>query len=402
MASSPSSSMTAQQQAQQQNMLARRAIQAKAVLMTQQIFGQTVANQAAQPQITVTPRTVGLVLGFWVQVSATITPGAGGTIVATDFGPANIFQNITFTDLENNVRISTTGWHLAMINTLTARRPYGCPLVNGTGIVSVINYGNNFAVDSNTTAPASTPTVWTKWLWIPLAYSQQDLRGAIYLNVVNATAQLVFTINTSPLAVTASGGLDLGYVGIGAGGAGTMTNIVCNVWQVYLDQLPRGQNGGVILPMIDLATVYELKYTQYGVGIAGQDFPIDYPNFRDFLSTVAVYFNGGTGTGGGGGNGRTAGTDVNYWSLQSANFTTIWKMTPSLIALRNRNHMWADLPAGCYYFGSRNKPISTVQYGNMQLNVNPITAGQTSLVFIAYEDFALKNAVSGAGSINAG
>ena len=389
---------------QQLNAMARAAIQAKAVLMTQQIFGQTVASQATQPVITVIPRNVGLVLGFWVQVSALITANGSGVVNATDFGPANILSNISFTDLENNVRINTTGWHVAGVNSLTARRPYGCPLVNGTGIASVINFGNNFSVDTNAQVAQSGSQTWTKWLWVPLAYSQHDLRGAIYMNVVNATAQLALTINPTPLAATAPGGLDLGYVGTGAGAgaAATMTNITVNVFQVYLDQLPRGQNGGVILPVLDMATVYELKYTQYTGLTANQDFPMDYANFRDFLSTFAVYFNGGTGSGGGGGNGRTAGTDVNYWSLQSANFTNIWKMPPALIALRTRNHLQADLPNGCYYFGSRNKPISTVQYGNMQLNVNTITSGTTAAVYLAFEDFALKQAVASAGSINLG
>jgi hypothetical protein len=58
-----------------------------------------------------------------------------------------------------------------------------------------------------------------------------------------------------------------------------------------------------------------------------------------------------------------------------------------------------DVPKGCYYFGSRNKPIATVQYGNMQLVLNATTAGPTATLLLAYEDFALKNAVTQAGSI---
>lgn len=389
--------MTQQQIAAQRakiNALARAAIKAKAVLMTQQVFSATYANQAANPQINIVPRAVGLTLGFWLKISATITATGAGVINPSDFGPANIMSNISFTDLENNVRINTTGWHLAMTNTLTARRPYFAPLVKGTGIDSVINYGDNFTVDSAPQVAASGSQTWTKWLWVPLAYSLEDLRGAIYLNVVNATALLQLTINSAPLAAAPAD--NLAYVGTGAGAAAgaTMTNISVTVYQHYLDQLPR-VNGQPILPIVDMSTVYELKFTQYTGLVQNQDFPMDYGNFRDYIATIAVVNNG---------NGRAAQSDVSYFNLQSANFTNIWKMETGLICGRNRNHMQCDLPAGCYYFGSRAKPISTIQYGNMQLNLNMsnVPTPASAVVYLAFEDFALKNQVQSAGSINAG
>jgi hypothetical protein len=137
--------------------------------------------------------------------------------------------------------------------------------------------------------------------------------------------------------------------------------------------------------------VYELKQTSYNGLTVGTDFPMDYANFRDFLSTFAVYFNGAS----------RENTDINTWALQSANFTNIWKKPVDLISLQTRQHLGCDLPVGCFYFGSRQKPISTVQYGNMQLVVNPATAGATASVRLAFENFALKNAVTKAGSLTA-
>jgi len=61
-----------------------------------------------------------------------------------------------------------------------------------------------------------------------------------------------------------------------------------------------------------------------------------------------------------------------------------------------------DLPAGCYYFSSRRKPISTTTYGNMQLIVNPITASNGPYGLVGYEDFAMVNTLLNSGSLAGG
>jgi hypothetical protein len=99
---------------------------------------------------------------------------------------------------------------------------------------------------------------------------------------------------------------------------------------------------------------------------------------------------------------RGVGLDVNYWALQSANFTNIWKKEPGLVALeQSRLAINDDFPPGVYYFGSREKPISTLQYGNMQLILNPITAAAGAYLLVGTEDFALVQALSTAGSLAA-
>jgi P3 major capsid protein len=394
------------------NAIARAAIKAKAIKMTQQIFSQTYGSFAntnnistVQPVVNIIPRNVGLITGFWIKVSAGINnqAGAGDTANVTDFGPANVLTQIQFNDLNNNTRIQTTGWHINFVDSMKARQPFGSTLLNGTGIAGTgPTYGNNFAVAGTIQAPstiafqaAQGASTIVMWYYVPLAYSNDDLRGAVYANVVNATMQLNPTFNTTPCVLNTADFTSAIYtVTAGTPSAVVISVATVTVYQEYLDQLPMGQ-GGVLLPILDLATIYELKNTVVTAITPGQDFPVQYANFRDFLSTTCVYVN--TASSGA----RVGGTDVNYFALQSANFTNIWKKDPGLIAIQTRNHLQADLPAGCYYFSSREKPISTVQYGNMQLVLNPITANAGAYMLMGYEDFALVQTLNMAGSLAA-
>lgn len=386
------------------NAQARALIRARAVKMKQQIFSQSAIVPANTPSVTVNPRNVGLILGFFVKCTFTISNGSDGQINATDFNSANALSQIQFNDLNNNTRIQTSGWHLNFVNSVRGRRPFGTSLVGGkgggTGIDDPVNYGSNWTVNScpANIAAGQTGTV-NQWYWVPLAYSEDDLRGVVYANVVNATMQLNLSFcGNNGTKVCAQNGADSTlamFVGNAALNDPTLVTIsaaTVTVYQYYLDQLPIG-NGGVILPITDLATIYELKNTtQQGI-VAGQDFGYQYPNFRDILSTTAVYVNNGT-TGA-----RGVGADLNYWELLAANVTPIWKLEPSLIALETRQGLQTDLPPGCYYFDTRQKPISTTQYGNMQLVLNAITATNTPYELVGIEDFALVQTLSLAGSL---
>lgn len=392
----------------QLNQIARSAIKQRAVNMTQQIFSQTfgaAANTtdvtATNPVVTINPRNVGLIKGFWVKVVAVFNNQSGNLASITDFNVANLLSQIQFNDLNNNTRIQTTGWHIAFLNSIKARRPFGSALNWNTGFDSPIKYGDNFAMEISAPhtiandASASDSTC-VMWYWVPLAYSNDDLRGAVYANVVNATMQLNLTLNPQTSVTTGTDDTSAVYDVATSSSGMVMSQVTITVYQNYLDQLPVGQ-GGVILPILDLATIYEMKNTTVTSIVANQDFPIQYANYRDFLSTMLVYNNNTEFPGG-----RTGGTDLNYLALQSANFTNIWKIEPALAAMAVRNHMQADLPDGVYYFGSREKPISTVQYGNMQIILNAnSTIASGAYALMGYEDFALVQTLSMAGSLAA-
>jgi hypothetical protein len=139
--------------------------------------------------------------------------------------------------------------------------------------------------------------------------------------------------------------------------------------------------------------VYEIKNTSQTGFSASADFPYQYANFRDFLATFLVYVQA-SATGA-----RGVGADINYFSLQAANATNLWKKAPDIIALQTRNFMGVDLPNGTYYFGSRMRPISTIQYGNMQLINNPLTVGAGAYQLVGIEAFALQQSLSMGGSL---
>jgi hypothetical protein len=337
-------------------------------------------------------------MGFYVKITMTVnnTTGGGVAITPTDFGIANSLSAIQFTDLNNLVRIQTTGWHMNFLNSVKGHFPYGAALLNNTmdGINVAGAYGSNWLVNNEPASiadgAAGTTTV---WYYIPMAYTDGDYRGAIFANVVNATMQLQLTINPTPVGVSTVDTTNNVYKA--AAGAGNVSSVTVSVYQDYLDQLPMG-NGQFILPMMDLSTIYEIKNTTFSAIVANNDFPMQYPNFRDFLSTFAVYnSNPAIATG------RGVGGDINAWKLQAANLTNIFNLEPSLVALRSRQLIQTDFPKGVYYFGSRHKPIATTQYGNMQLVLNASAAAAGAYCLVGWEDFGLQNVITQAGSLPA-
>lgn len=395
---------TQQMSPAQVNAQARSLINALAVPREQIIFSNQYAAVGTAnisnttPVVNIQPRMVGLIRGFIVKLQCTITNGSAVQIDLTDFGPSNLLNQIQFQDLQNNTRIQTTGWHLAALNTAKQRRPWASSFLRGTGFSYPVNYGDNMAGQDGapSTIPAGGSAAVTFWWYVPLAYSEKDLRGAVYANVVNATMQLNLTFNTLPVVDNGQDATLAVYQGDVAGSTAlaVISAATVTVYQDYLDQLPVGQQG-VILPPLDLATIYDIKNTLLTAVVANQDFPVQYANFRDFLSTFAVYVN--TAAGGVRGNG----SDINYFALQSANFTNIWKRNPDRIATIVRNLMGVDPPPGMYYFSSRERPISTQQYGNMELVLNAATAGAGAYLLMGYESFAMLNNVVGAGSLAA-
>lgn len=385
-------------QAAQQNAAARLLIQTQAQEMKQQIFSQTVATPATSGNVVnIIPRNVGLIKGFWVKVVAHITNNDGANaITPTNFATANLLSQVVFVDLQNNTRIQTTGWHVNFVDTVKNKFPYGVALTQAA-TDDPIGYGANWTVNAATNPIAKGGATGTavQWYWVPLAYSDEDYRGAIYANVYNATMQLQLTINTNNFSV-ATGADSTSAVYHGSANSNVaLTAVDITVYQVYMDQIPMGQ-GGPVLPISDLSTIYELKNTQFTAFQAGQDFPMQYANFRDFLSTFVIYNDNPAGDAG-----RGVGADINYWALQVANFTNIFKVEPDLVALWTRNHMMTDTPIGAYYFSSRRKPISSNQYGNIELVLNPITAAAGAYALVGYEDFAMVNTLPVAGSLPA-
>ena len=329
----------------------------------------------------------GLILRFIVEVSATFTELSGGTTLVTDWGAANLLSNVQFTDLQNNQRHNCSGIQLTMTQSAKDRMPF----LSAQNLAQALsNFGANWPL-TNVTAPTTETTGSARAVFeIPIAYSDEDLRGAIYANVVSNQMNIQLTVNPNPGPTT---GDDTFAVFYGTG-ATSISSITISVYQEYLDNLPIGKNG-LVLPQLDISTIYQLLYTNFTNIPAGQDYYIQYTNFRRFMSVTGIY--NSTGTVGG----RGVGGDINYLALVSANLTYIFKIDPLEAARLTRRILGSDPPAGTYYFPSRKHPINTLATGNMQLDMNPSFAGSNAYWYQMWEFFAQQNTLTQAGSLPA-
>jgi hypothetical protein len=409
--------MTPQQAAQaaaQANASARAAVLANSIEALASIYSQSGLNPATQSVVNITPRNVGLIRGFYIHLGTAGTTGITTTLTRTTMGPANLISLLTFNDLSNQQRINTQGWYLPYLDSQRRRNQSfsselatGVPGSAASGVDTPLGFNANFTSNfanaaTNTpimscpaTIAPSTPFAIDYWTYIPLAYTDRDLRGAIYAGVVNSVMNLQVTFNSGNFQASSTADPSLAvFQSSGAVNAITGQTWSIEVYQDFLDQLPfSGQ--GPILPFQDLSWSYLLNTTYFSAMTAGQDYPIPFPNFRNIQSLTLAFDNGGVMNGG---------TDINYLSLQSANYTNIFKISPAMAAIQARNIIHMDMPKGMYYFDFRRKPLSTVQYGNLNLIVNPSNVVTTlpPQFLVGFEQLAMQNQVVGAGSLAGG
>jgi P3 major capsid protein len=384
------------------NLANRALVLQQSVNMLQPFTTQTVFP-ANQPSLTLVPNFVGLIKRFYLVFNGTIANTGSTTINLTQWGLMNLLSNVIYTDPQNNQRHNTLGLHLGLLSSAKRNRPFGTALNVNTPFTT--GGANNLPSMNNSpaaswpvfVAPQSISTgtsgTFRAVFELPLAYSDTDLRGAVYSNLVNATQNIQVTFN--PQAVTANPADDTYAVYSGAAGsAGNISSITCTAYQEYLYQLPTAQDGTPILPGIDLSTVYQLKNTN-NIGItANQNFNYSYANFNSFVSTIALFNSTGTNAG------NLVGTDVNYWQLTAANLTAIWKKEPLLVAQDSRERLLFDMPKGGYYFDSRLAPILTNQFGNVQLTLNPLAGGAAATLQVLVEYFASLNTAGSGQSLS--
>jgi len=369
---------------QQQNDAARAFVIGNSREMFQQVYSQAVPAPIVNNTQAIQLRNVGMVKRLIVEVTGTVAATAAETQNLTKWGLANIFSNINVTDLSNYQRINTAGWHLYALSSLRRQMAYGAAYLNDAPVAM----GSNMRVnDGPQTVNAGTGAQNFRMFYeLPLAYSDVDLRGAIYSAVVNATWQLQFTVNPN-FFIANNGDPTLGVYQSSSGQLGTLSNVVVTVYQVYLDQLPF-VNGQPVLPYFDIATGYLITNTNMTALTVGQDFPIQFPNFRQILSTTFLYDNGGQ---------QNPGTDLNYIGIQAANLVFLYKTDPFTLGLKIRNTIGDDYPAGAYVMETRMQPINTTTYGNMQLVLNPSLVNANANVLIGWEMFGIINQVAGMG-----
>lgn len=380
-----------QQDPVQLNSLARQYILQRALNMWQPIAVITPTGTLPGQIINVPVRNVGFIKRFKVEIAFSVAQTSAETQFLTRFGVANFLSQIIFTDLANQTRLNSTGW--AFHNLATARRAmaYGAAFSSDTPT----GIGSNFPV---ITAPVSVTTVKTGRMFyeLPVTYSDYDLRGGIYANVVSATMNLQLTINPNFFAASGADATLAVYQSSTAT-LGTLSAVTITILQNYLDQIPevvdqRTGQSTALLPMLDISTAYLIQNTQVTALAQASDNPIPYANFRQFMSTFVIYDNAGV---------LNVGSDINTWKLASANFTFILNYDPFMSSLLTREYINDDFQYGTYYFDHRQRPLVTTQFGNLQLIVNPssVTSATTSLLYVNYEMLALINVVTQSGSL---
>jgi hypothetical protein len=387
-AASGKSSMFAQNSAIR-SLLLRRAIDRMIPLPAAAL---SAAQAAGTAPVNFQPQAVGLLKKFIIEISGTAnnTDGANAANLS-DIGLANLIAQAVFNDTQSYTRIQTSGWHLAQL--FLAKHRWGAVrALLSTALIESGNYGNNFGVVVAPTGFAhGTSQAFRMVFEMPICYSDEDLRGAVYLGTLNSPSQLSITLPQNPFAASGVDSTQSAW----KGAAGNLSNVTIQVYQVFLDQIPRDKSGAPLLPPLDMRTVYELKNTVNQQAFqVGQDNPLSYGNLRRFMSTFLIYNHDPSADAG-----RVGGTDLNYFALQSANFTNFWKKFPLQVAREARVLTHADLPPGVYYFSHRKAPINTLTYGNMQLLTNPSAAAAGAYALVGWEDFSTINALMQAGSL---
>lgn len=397
---------------QQQDAIATRAILASSVDRIQTVASQQVFP-ASNPTLLIQPINVGLIKRFTIFLNGHLSNTGTVDINLTDFGLANLFGQggVQYTDLNNYLRVNTSGAHLSMLSSAKRRRSYGATYDdNVIGPAAAPNQNNRSKMlnvspaewgvfHTANTIPAGTSQQFTAVFELPLSYTDDDLRGAIWANVLNAVQQLTLTFNPQPVTADPNDNTFAVYSGP-AGAAGAITDVTVTVIQEYLDQLPKAQGPQgmtTILPALSLSTVYELKSTVFTNIPPNQEFFIPYANQRSFVSTFTTFNCDGTS------GGRHLGSDLTYWALLSANATYIWKMNPLIVTLKSREHLMSDLPAGTYYFPSRRHNLASLQFGNLQLVAAASDTFETvtpaSYINVMWEAFALQNTLASGASL---
>lgn len=378
--------------AQQQNLAARKYVLQNAVNSWQVQSNVTYTGGAGQV-IQIPLKNVGLQKRITVEVQASMSASANGeTNTLTTFGGMNFFSNVTINDIANYVRINTTSWHLSAIASAKYKFPFGAA-IKSASTDSPMGFGANYTPQQ---APAtilqtgSTNNVHLMYE-VPFAYSDRDLRGALFAQVTSGIYSLSLTVNPNLFVLSGADPTFAMYQSNSntAGHLGSLSSATIIINQNYLGQLPT-VNGNLVLPNIDISTMYIMNQSQQGGLLNNSPNPIPYPNQRAILSTTFVYDDNNSASAG----------KLSAIQIQTANTTNLINYDEPLLSLITRNRLHTDMPAGMYYLDHRNQPIQTLQNGNESLIITPNTVtGASSGIYYCLEMLAQINTVLLAGSL---
>lgn len=387
---SPSSRLSMQQY----NDMARQQLIDGSILKKQKIFSWTGDPATINNTLNVGGqyvRMAGLLTRFIVEVTATFSTLSSGTATETQIGRANLLSNVQFNDLQNNQRHNCPGVQLALTSSFKRHYPFGTAFTAGSTFAGA-TIGSRVPM-SYATAPTTTVAGSARQVYeIPVAVSPKRLEGAIFLGVYGSQLNLQLQINPNPAPFAGDSTFAVFY---GSAATSSISSVTVTVYQEYYDQLPMN-NGAYVLPPLDISTVYQLISQNFTNLVANQDYYIPYANYRKYLSQSLIYNNSGAD-----GGLSNDGSDINYLALVAANFTPIWNVEPLEQLRTMREQFMTDLFKGLYVFKTYDKPVDTQNYGNMQLDVNPVIAGASAYAYVMSEFIAYQNQIAQAPSLPA-
>lgn len=356
--------MTAQQQQQmalQQNYMARQNLLQSGISMVKRLQSVTGALGST---VKIPLLRMGIMTGVLLQFTVPVTITA--TATASPLGPWNIAQSVQYTDFAGVNRTKTNGFQLYAAQSLKQGDALSMiPAMNGgAGVVPTFNYNTNIV--SQPTAIASSNMFFS--LYVPMAYDpSSDLTGAIltqtnvgehYINVTLSNA----LVNSDP------------WISPYTAGTMTTTGIVIEPFQYYIQPQSMDANS---LPLIDLSTVYGFEggYQSTANIASGQSTFINLPNNRSILSSLIQFENNSVFT--------LNEADMNGVYLIANSNTNFKEMTPRLVRETMRNICNSDMPSGTYYLGTRQQPIMTQLYANVQIRMDVTTANAGVTQFVS-------------------
>jgi hypothetical protein len=317
---------------------------------------------------------VGVLTKLLLEVTCNITIGTAAA-AASSFAPYNLISRLKIQDYDGTDRVNVSGFQLWVLNSNRNKQFYG---------------GNNqsgAAVFTNPVVPTAVGNGQISFfIEVPIAFDVdnpdmklQDTRGAI-MSQTNV-GQMFLNIDWNN-SLYSNGDIDSVYAG-----AATTTvvgqnsaPVTCTVWQDYIMPQPIPGTSQIPLPLDDFNTVYELAGGVRSTDnlAVGSEKLLDLPNVR---SVIGSYYNYVTG-------GAVAQGNLSELRMIVNGNTVISEDTELSFLFRQRRSLNTDLVPGCFIFDSRQSPIQTAIYGNVQAGLTPATvSGGNQYVEIMYESF---------------
>ena len=370
------------------NQMVRDHIRDTGILAKREIERGTFSGRVGQVHKFV-PDQTGLLMKLVVFVRAKISATGANAQTLQERGLANFFSEIRFRDYSGNVRIETSGMHLHALSSAHRGRPFGAAYESDTqqGIGSNADIMRAPTVINSAASDYNVHAVFE----IPIARSRGDWRGAIYSNVTSQQAELALRVNDELFVDNTATDTSKAMYKSANGDLGTLEEYEITVVQHGWEQFGK-HNSLPMLPPLDTKAMYELRNTNKTDFSAGSDYQIPYSNNRLFYSTLLEYNNGGA---------LNFGTDIDNFRLQVANSYKMLDIDPRHQYMEQRERFNGDLGGGLYFFDHSDRPIRTLEFGNISLIVRAkekATNGEYNLFYEAIGDLERAGSATAIGA----